>query len=57
MEDVFRVVDGLEKKVNEGDKDGATKVPFDIKDQQLLGDCHLKMSTMNIVLTQLLWRM
>ncbi len=37
-EDVFRVANGLEEKTNEGDIDGATEIPFDIEDQQPLGD-------------------
>jgi hypothetical protein len=36
MDDVFRVVDGLEEEINEGDIDGVAKNPFDIKDQQPL---------------------
>jgi hypothetical protein len=38
VEDVFRVANGLEEKLNEGESDGAENVFFDIKRQQPLGD-------------------
>ncbi len=42
VKDVFRVANGLEEEANEGDIEGVAKVPFDIKDQQPLGDASSK---------------
>jgi hypothetical protein len=38
VEDVFKIVDGLQQEANEGDRDGDGKFPFDNEGQQPLGD-------------------
>ncbi len=42
IKDAFRVANGLKRKTNEGEIEAVAKVPFDIKDQQLLGDAYSK---------------
>jgi hypothetical protein len=38
VEDVLKIVDGLQQEANEGDRDGDGKVPFNNEGQQPLGD-------------------
>jgi hypothetical protein len=38
VEEAFKVVDGLQKGWNEGERNGEAKAPFDIKGQQPLGN-------------------